>query len=56
MIYGVTPRVLHIGLALGAALGGRIRFGTLEFVDADGPEPVIGLLLGQALRFGDLDL
>jgi hypothetical protein len=45
----------HIGLALGAAPGGRIQFGSLEFTDIDGPAPVNGLIPGQALRFGDLD-
>ena len=45
----------HIGLALSMALGGRIRFGSLEFADIDGPAPVNGLIPRQALRFGDLD-
>ena len=45
----------YVGLALGAAPGGRIRFESLEFADINGPAPVDGLLLGQALRFGDLD-
>jgi hypothetical protein len=45
----------YVGLALGVTLGGRIRFGSLEFSDIDGPAPVNGLLPGQALRFGDLD-
>ena len=45
----------YVGLALGAAPSGRIRFGSLEFADVDGPAPVKGLLPGQALCFGDLD-
>ena len=45
----------YVGLALGAAPGGRIRFESLEFADINGPAPVDGLLPGQALRFGDLD-
>ena len=45
----------YIRLALGMAPGGRIRFGSLEFADVDGPAPVKGLLPGQALCFGDLD-
>jgi hypothetical protein len=45
----------HIRLAFGAAPGGRIRFGSLEFANIDGPAPVNGLILGQALLFGDLD-
>jgi len=45
----------YIGLALGAALGGRIRFGSLEFADANGPTPASSLLPGQALHFEDLD-
>ena len=45
----------HIGLALGVAPSGRIRFQSLEFADIDGPAPVNGLIPGQALRFGDLD-
>jgi hypothetical protein len=45
----------YVGLALGAALSGRIRFGSLEFSNIDGPAPVNGLLPGQDLRFGDLD-
>jgi hypothetical protein len=45
----------YIGLALGAALGGYIRFRSLEFADIDRPAPVNSLLPGQALRFGDLD-
>ena len=46
---------IYIGLALGAALGGRIRFESLEFADINGLAPVDDLLLSQALRFGDLD-
>ena len=46
----------YVGLALGMAPGSRIRFGSLEFTDINGPAPVDGLLPGQALRFGDLDL
>jgi hypothetical protein len=45
----------HIGLTLGAAPGGYIRFESLEFADIDGPAPVNGLIPGQALRFRDLD-
>jgi hypothetical protein len=45
----------HIGLTLGLALGGRIRFGSLEFADIDGPAPINGLIPSQALCFGDLD-
>jgi hypothetical protein len=44
----------YVGLVLSAALGSRIRFGSPEFTDIDGPAPVNGLLPGQALRFGDL--
>jgi hypothetical protein len=39
----------YIGLALGAAPGGRIRFESLEFADIDGLAPVNGLLPSQAL-------
>ena len=46
----------YVGLALGAAPGGRICFENLEFADINGPAPVDGLVPGQALRFGDLDL
>jgi hypothetical protein len=42
----------YIELALGSALGGRIRFKSLEFTDIDEPAPVNGLLPGQALRLG----
>jgi hypothetical protein len=45
----------YVGLALGMAPGGCIRFGSLEFTKIDGLAPVNSLLLGQALRFGDLD-
>ena len=45
----------YVGLALGETLGSHIRFGSLEFVNIDGLVPVNGLLLGQALHFGDLD-
>jgi hypothetical protein len=45
----------YVGRALGVALGGRIRFGSLEFVDTDGPMPVSGFYLGQVLRRNDLD-
>jgi hypothetical protein len=45
----------YVGLALGAALGGRICFRSLEFSDIDRSTPVNGLLPGQALRFEDLD-
>ena len=44
-----------IRLALGVASGGRICFGSLEFIDANGPMPAFSLLPGQALRFWDLD-
>jgi hypothetical protein len=37
------------------APGDRICFGSLEFTDANGPTPAFSLLIGQALRFGDLD-
>ena len=37
------------------APGGRIRFGSHEFTDIDGPAPVNSLLSGQALRSKDLD-
>ena len=43
------------GLALGVAPSSRIRSGSLEFADIDGPAPVNGLLPDQALRFNDLD-
>ena len=36
-------------------LDGRICFGSLEFADINSPAPVDSLLLGLALRFGDLD-
>ena len=45
----------YIGFALGAAPGGRIRFGCLEFANINGLAPIDGLLPGQTLRFGDLD-
>jgi hypothetical protein len=45
----------YIKLALGVALGGRIRFVSLELANIDGPALVNGLLSGQALRFEDLD-
>jgi hypothetical protein len=45
----------HIGLALGAAPGGRVRFGSLKFADIDGPTLINGLIPSQALCFGDLD-
>ena len=45
----------YVGLAIGVAPDGRICFGSLEFVDIDGPVPVNRLCHGQALRFGDLD-
>ena len=45
----------YIRLALGAAPGGRIRFGSLEFTNIDRPAPVDGLLPSQALSFRDLD-
>jgi hypothetical protein len=45
----------YIGLSLGVAPSGRIYFESFEFIDIDGPAPINDLLLGQALRFGDLD-
>jgi hypothetical protein len=45
----------YVRLALGMAPGGRIRFGSLEFTDIDGPATVNSLLLSQALCFRDLD-
>jgi hypothetical protein len=45
----------YVRLALSTAPDGRIRFGSLEFTDIDGPAPVNSILPGQALRFGDLD-
>ena len=44
----------YVGVALGMALGGRIRFGSLELADIDKP-PVNSLIPSQALHFGDLD-
>jgi hypothetical protein len=45
----------YVGLALGAAPSGRIRFKSLEFTNIDELAPIKGLLHEQALRFGDLD-
>jgi hypothetical protein len=45
----------YVRLALGAVLGGRICFGSLEFIDVNGPTPAFSLLPYQALHFGDLD-
>jgi hypothetical protein len=46
---------IYVGLAIGAAPGGHIRFGSLEFTDVDGPPPVDSLLPDQVLHFEDLD-
>ena len=45
----------YVRLALGAAPSGRIRFGSLEFIDVNGPTPAFSLLPDQAFRFGDLN-
>ena len=45
----------NVGLALGVAPSGRIHFGSLEFIDFNGPMPALSLCPGQALCFGDLD-
>jgi hypothetical protein len=45
----------YIKLALGVALGGRIRFVSLELANINGPALVNGILSGQALCFEDLD-
>jgi hypothetical protein len=45
----------HVGLGLGAVPSGCICFESLEFADIDGLAPINSLLLGQDLRFGDLD-
>ena len=45
----------YVGLALAAAPGGCIHFGSLEFADTDGPALIPSLVPGQALHFGDLD-
>ena len=42
----------YVGLALYVAPGGRIRFGSLEFTDINGPALVNSLLPSQALCFG----
>ena len=47
---------IYVGLALGTTPDGRIRFENLEFADINKPAPIDGLVSGQALRFGDLDL
>ena len=43
----------YIELALSVAPSSRIRSGSLEFADIDGPAPVDSLLPDQALCFGD---
>ena len=45
----------YVGLALGVASSGRIRFGSLEFTNIDEPALVDGLLPDQALCSRDLD-
>ena len=45
----------YVRLALGVAPSGRIHFRSLEFANIDGPTPINGLLLVQALCFEDLD-
>jgi hypothetical protein len=50
----MTP-CTYVGLALGEAPSGHICFGSLEFVNIDGPAPVDSLISSQALRFGDLN-
>jgi hypothetical protein len=51
----VVAPYTYIRLALGAAPGGCIHFGSLEFTDINGPAPVHSLIPSQALRFRDLD-
>ena len=51
----VMAHCTYVRRALDAALGGRIRFGSLEFANINRPAPVDDLLLGQALCFEDLD-
>jgi hypothetical protein len=51
----VVAPYTYIRLALGAALGGCIHFGSLEFADINEPAPVHSLIPSQALRFKDLD-
>jgi hypothetical protein len=45
----------YVGRALGVAPGGRIRFGSLEFINTDGPMFVSGFYPGQVLCLSDLD-
>jgi hypothetical protein len=45
----------YVRLALSAPPGSRIRFRSLEFIDADGLRATLSLLSGQALRSGDLN-
>jgi hypothetical protein len=45
----------YVGHALGAAPGVRIRFGSLEFIDTDGPIPIYSFYPGQIICFGNLD-
>ena len=45
----------YVGRALGMPPYGRIHFGSLEFANVHGPAPIDGIILGQALRSGDLD-
>ena len=45
----------YIELALGATLGGRTHFGSLEFTNANGPTVAFSLLPSQALCSEDLD-
>ena len=42
----------YVGLALGTAPGGCIRFGSLKFTDIDGPAPVNGLLPAKPCTLG----
>jgi hypothetical protein len=45
----------YIGYALSAALGSCIHFGSLEFINIDGPLPVSGFHPIQAHRLSGLD-
>jgi hypothetical protein len=45
----------YVGCALSAALGGRIRFGSLKFIDTDGPMPVLGFYPVHSLCLSDSD-
>ena len=45
----------YVEIPLGMAPDGRICIKSLYFIDINGPAPIDGLLLGQALCFGDLD-